>query len=224
MPGCPGRRRWRSPTPAAHPPPSPSRSAPPDARYRPARSAVYAACSYSYFLVPQRLRVDHLAQQLQLVSGGKPRLPDLVQIVHRERGVLCYLFRCDARMQRHRPHLMIRPVEVEDPEIGHHLVHIDKAVRRVVTIDLVPADARHDVERIAEHPLGVVADPVARRVIDRVAWRAADTEHLPGRVLQRPERREVLIAETVNLIGPHDHMTTPPRQRLEDPAERHPTF
>ena len=55
------------------------------------------------FLVPQRLRVDHLAKQLQLVGGGQPRLLRLVQPVHLEGGVLANLFRLDAGMQRHAP-------------------------------------------------------------------------------------------------------------------------
>ena len=48
-PGCPGRRRWRSPTPAARRPPSPSRSAPPGARCRSARSAACASCHATVF-------------------------------------------------------------------------------------------------------------------------------------------------------------------------------
>ena len=127
-------------------------------------------------------------------------------------------------MQRHRTHLMVGPIEVEDAEIGHHPVDVDEAVRRIVRIHLVPADAGDHVDRVAEHPLGVVADPVARRVIDGVARCAAHTEHLPGRVLQRSERRQVLVAVAVNLVGAHDDMAPAPGQRLEHAAERHPAL
>ena len=95
--GVGGRRR-----PAAHRRPSPSRSAPPDARCRPARSAACAACS-SYFLVPQRLRVDHLADQLLLVVGGQPGGVGGIQPVHLEGGVLA-----DLVGRRHRGAATVR--------------------------------------------------------------------------------------------------------------------
>src|SRR4029077_12158574 len=179
-----------SPTPAAHPPPSPSRSAPPDVRYRSIplkQCATYHFGSYPYFLVPQRLRIDHGADQLQLALGRKSRRFGLVQAVYLERSVFLHLLGRDPWMQRDRTHLRGGPVEVEPPEIGHPPVDVDEPVRRVVGVDLVPADARDDVDGIAEHPLRVVAHPVARRVVDGVARCAADAEHLSGRVLQRPE-------------------------------------
>ena len=43
-------------------------------------------------------------------------------------------------------------------------------------------------------------------------------------MLQRPERRQVLIAVPVNLVGAHDDMASAPGQCLEDPAERHPAL
>ena len=61
-------------------------------------------------------------------------------------------------------------------------------------------------------------------MVDGVAGRAPEAEHLPGRVLQRPERGDVLIAVSVNLIGAHHHMPPTPGERLEYPAERHPAL
>ena len=127
-------------------------------------------------------------------------------------------------MQRHRTHLMVRSVEVEDPEIGDDAIHVDEPVRRIVRIDLVPADAGDYVDRVAEHPLGVVADPVAGRMVDGVARRAADTEHLSRRVLQGSECRQVLVAVAVNLVGAHDDVAPAPGQRLEHAPERHPAL
>src|ERR1700682_2266501 len=127
-------------------------------------------------------------------------------------------------MQRYRAHLMVGPVEVEDAEIGHHPEHVDKPERRIVGIDLVPADSGYDVDRLAEDPLGVVAYPVAGRMVDGVTRRAANTEHLSRWVLQGSECRQVLVAVAVNLVGAHDDVAPPPGQRLEYSPERHPAL
>ena len=175
-------------------------------------------------LVPQCLGVDHLAQQLQLVARRQPRLLRVLQAVNLEGGVLCDLVRLDAGMQRQRPHGAVGTVEVEDAEVGHHPVHVDEPVGRVVGIDLVPTDPGHHVDGVAEHPLGVVSDPVAGGVVDGVARRASHAEHLAGRVLQGPERRQVLVAVPVDLVGAHHDVASAPGQRLENPAERHPAL
>jgi len=70
----------------------------------------------------------------------------------------------------------------------------------------------------------VIADPVAGGVVDRVSRGAADAEHLSGWVLQGSECRQVLVAESVDLVGAHDDMPSAPRQRLEYPTERHPSL
>ncbi len=61
-------------------------------------------------------------------------------------------------------------------------------------------------------------------MIDRVARCTADPEHLPGGVLQRTERRQVLVAVPVDLVGAHHDMTPSPGQRLEDASEGHPSL
>ena len=127
-------------------------------------------------------------------------------------------------MQRHCAHLVIRAVEVEHTEVGHHPVHVDEAVGWVVGIDLVPTYSGHDIDRVTEHPLGVIAHPVAGGVVDRVAGCAPDPEHLAGGMLQRSERRQVLVAVTVDLVGAHHHMASAPGQCLEHPPEGHPAL
>ena len=122
-----------------------------------------------YFLVPQRLRVDDLADQLLLVSVGSRVGSAASRPCTSNEVFSADLVGFNTWMQRDRPHLVVRAVEVEHSEVGHHPVHVDEPVRRVVRIDLVPTDSGHDVDRIAEHPLGVVADPVAGGVVDGVA-------------------------------------------------------
>ncbi len=72
----------------------------------------------------------------------------VVQAVHLERGVLGDLLSLDAGVQRQRTHLMVGTVEVEDAEVGHHPEHVDESVRRIVRVDLVPADTGDHVDRI----------------------------------------------------------------------------
>ena len=187
-------------------------------------SGVRSSAHHAYFLVPQGLGIDHLAEDLQFVGGGESRLLGLVEPVNLEGGVLADLFGIDTGMQRHRTHGVVRTVEVEHAEVRHHAEHVDEPVCRVVGIDLVPTDPGHDVYVVAEHPLGVVADPVTRRVVDRVSRRAPHTEHLPGRVLHGSECGKVLVAVPVDLIRAHHDMAAAPGQRLEDPPERHPAL
>ena len=144
--------------------------------------------------------------------------------MHLEGSVLGDLLGLDAGMQRQRAHLMVGSVEVEHAEVGHHPEHVDEPVCGVGRIDLVPADSRHHVDGIAEHPLGVIADPVARRVVDGVPRCTAHSEHLAGGMLKRAECGQVLIPIPVNLIGTHDDVAPAPCQRLEDAAERHPAL
>src|SRR5579884_3968187 len=119
---------------------------------------------------------------------------------------------------------MVRPAEVEHTQVGHDAIDVDEPERRIAGIDFVVADPGYHVDGLAEHPRRVVAHPVARGVIDGVAGRAAHTEHLPLGLLQWPERRDVLIAVAVNLVGAHHHMPPPPRQCLEYTAKWHPTL
>ena len=174
--------------------------------------------------VPQRLRVDHVANQLQFFGGGQPRLLGLAESVDLERGVLADLVGIDAGVQRHRAHRVVGAAEVEDAEVRHHPVDVDEPVRRVIGIDFVPTDPGHDVDVVAEDALGVVAHPIAGGMVDRVAGRTPHAEHLPARVLKGSERRQVLVAVPVDLVCAHHHVSAAPRQRLEDATERHPAF
>src|SRR5436305_188340 len=123
-----------------------------------------------------------------------------------EGGGFADLVRRHPGVQTERSHRPVRAAEVEHPEVGHHPERVGEAECRIVGVHVVPADSADDVDLLAEHPLGMVADPVTGGMVDGVAGRTAHTEHLPLRLLQRAERRDVLIAKAVNLIGAHHHM------------------
>ena len=61
-------------------------------------------------------------------------------------------------------------------------------------------------------------------MVDGVAGRAPDTEHLSGWMLQRSEGRQVLVAVAVDLVGAHDDVPAAPGEGLENPAEWHPAL
>src|SRR5262249_4848386 len=64
-----------------------------------------------------------------------------------------------------------------------------------------------DVDLLDEHAGRVVRHPVRRLVVDRVPRRASEPDELHARAAVRPQKRDVLITETVDLRRAHHDVT-----------------
>ena len=129
------------------------------------------------------------------------------------------------RVHGPQAHLALGGGEVQHGQVRDHDPHLvepgrPQAERRRPVV-AHPADHVH---RLGEHPAGVPRDPVAGRVVDRVARRAAHAEQLglgPGPVA---DAGDVLVAEPVNLRGAHHHVPVPAGHHREHRPVRQPAL
>ena len=109
--------------------------------------------------------------------------------------------------------------EVEDAEVRDHAADLVEARgtfaerRRPVV-----ADARDHIDLRDEGFGPVIRDPVAGRVVDGVARRAAHAEQLRARMLGIADAGDVLVAEAIDLGGAHQHVASPRPEQVEDAA------
>ena len=83
------------------------------------------------------------------------------------------------------------------------------------------ADAADDVDLLHEGAHGVVGHPVAGRVVDRVARRAAHADQLHLGLGVRADGRDVLVARAVDLARHHHHVAPARPHHVEDGAVGH---
>src|SRR5689334_17874904 len=124
--------------------------------------------------VAQAVGVEDVADETELLVGGRAGLGDVVGDHEREAGVLDNLVDRDARVQRPQSHRVVRRLEVEHALVGDdapdlvELRHGGGPGRGAVV-----AHTRHTVDLLDEHASRVVRHPVAGRMVDRVPGRAA---------------------------------------------------
>ena len=132
----------------------------------------------------------------------------------REAGLLHHLVPRHAGMQRDQPHRVIgrarsRRRRGSRPRGGSR----GSARRGSERGRPVVADARDHVDLRDEGLRAVVRDPVAGRMVDRVARRAAHAEQLRARLLRIADAGDVLVAEAIDLGGAHHHVAPPGPER-----------
>ena len=125
-------------------------------------------------------------------------------------------------MDRHESHRVVGGGEVEDPEVGDHVADLVEAGgRRSGGGGARVADTRHHVDLLDEGAGRVVRHPVAGRVVDRVAGRAAHPDQLRLGPFPWADGADVLVAGAVDLGRHHDQVATTGPDDVEHPAVGH---
>ena len=129
--------------------------------------------------VAQALRVQHLADEDQLLHGRRAGLGYVALDMQRAAGRLEDLLDGHAGVDRAQPQRVVRPLHVEDREVGDDPVDVVEAGRRRAGLpgQLRP-DAGDDVDALDEDPSGVPGHPVGGAVVDRVPRSPAGAEQL----------------------------------------------
>ncbi len=172
--------------------------------------------------VAQRARVEHDADELELLGSRQACLLDVVGDVQGKAGGGDDVVDGDARMVRAQPHGVVRRLEVEDPEVRDHAGDVVKAGGpRTRGGGPGVAHTADDVDLLHEGAHGVVGHPVAGGVVDRVTRRAAYADELDLGLVVRSDGRDVLVARAVDLARHHHHVAPARPHDVEDGAVGH---
>src|SRR4051812_17752882 len=176
-------------------------------------------------LVPQALRVEHLADQDELLHPGRAGLRDVVTDLDLAATCLTDLVDRHAGMHREQPERPAGPADVEDREVRHDAMDVvEPARRRPRFLGPARADAGDDVHLLDERAGAVLGHPVARAVVDGVAGGATGTQELALRLGEVTDRGDVLVAVPVDLRGAHHHVPLAVRDDVEHAAEGDPAL
>src|SRR5690554_7468118 len=85
--------------------------------------------------------------------------------------------------------------------------------------DAIVANPAHDIDGLNEDILRMPRHPIARRMIDRVARRAAHAEELHLRLIEIADAADILVTITIDLGRAHHDVAFPPPEHIEDLTE-----